>query len=232
MLELRADCLNFGKHFEYGKSLLSSLEKTIKQFSSISNQPKTYIRDYFLELRAKCNFKRNEIKHEVDQYFDSILKEIDTHEKDCESSIYKISEMYLDIEMTCNLRDWIKEYDTTSINEETRNRIIFESKAAKLKLEEQMINLKMKLLKNCNYRIEQKDILDKKKFGVLVVEPVITNNPEHILFNFTLKNYLEFKTNPTSVVNSQFVSNQRWYLKVHISNNEYISCYLKCDPDW
>ena len=174
MMELRADRLNFGKNFEYGKNLLNSLDKILKQFSIISNHPKNFINEYFLELRKKCNVKREEIKTEVDNHFDQILKEIDKYQKGCETSSKIFDEISTEIEMyRNNLKDWIKEYDTTSINEETRNRIIFESKSAKLKLEEKMNAYKMNLLKNMTYRIEQLDVIDKKKFGYIVVEKVV-----------------------------------------------------------
>ena len=170
MMDLKADRLHFGKNFEYGKNLLNSLDKSISQYTQISHQPKNYINEYFAGLKAKCNARREEVKLEVDTHFDQLLKEIESYQRECEMNALKIEEIYADLEVSASLRDWIKEYDTTSINEETRNRIIFECKAAKLKLEEKLNVMKQKLLKNMNYRIEQKEMIEKKKFGYLVVE--------------------------------------------------------------
>lgn len=173
MMELRADRLSFGKNFEYGKNLLVSLEKLLKQFSLINNDPKLFIHEYFNDLKKKCNQKREEIKSEIDNHYDQILKEIDKYQKDCEISSKIIDDMFTDIELhKNNLKDWIKEYDTTSINEETRNRIIFESKSTKLKLEDQFGVYKNRLLKNMSYRIEHYDISEKKKLGYLVAEKI------------------------------------------------------------
>jgi hypothetical protein len=187
MMDLKADRLYFGKNFEYGKNLLNSLDKSITQYTQISHQPKNFINEFFTELKAKCNARREEVKFEVDNYFDQILKEIENHRKECEINSTKIEEVFADLEISASLRDWIKEYDTTSINEETRNRIIFECKAAKLKLEEKLNVMKQKLLKNMNYRIEQKEMIEKKKFGFLVVEKSLASKFIFFDFKFDLK---------------------------------------------
>lgn len=177
MMELRADRLSFGKNFEYGKNLLVAVEKLLRQFSLINSDPKSFIHDYFNELRKKCNLKREEIKSEIDNHYDQMLKEIDKYQKECDASCKIVDDMFTDIESyKNNLKDWIKEYDTTSINEESRNRIIFESKSTKLKLDDQLGFYKNKLLKNMSYRIEHYDISDKKKLGYIVAEKIQASN--------------------------------------------------------
>jgi len=175
-MELGGHQIDFGKTFEYGKNVLKDLDKTIREYEHINNDPNHFIFNYFSELKNQCDIKREEIKLEIDNHFDALLQEIEDLSNEYQRGAkFKNSEKISnEIEQSKkNINDWIKEYDTTVIDEKTRDKIIFKSKFAKVKLDKELEILKRNLLKNKSFSISGNKSFDKRLLGSVKCEDVI-----------------------------------------------------------
>ena len=174
-MELGGHKIDFGKTFEFGKNLLRDLDKIIRDYEHINNDPNNYIYNYFSDLKNQCDIKREEIKMEIDNHFDNLLLEIDDLCSDYQRSAkFKNSEkINSEIELSRkDLNDWLREYDTISIDEKARDKIIFKSKFAKVKLEKELEILKRNLLKNKSYLILGNKAIDKRLLGSVKCDEV------------------------------------------------------------
>lgn len=175
LMELGGHQIDFGKTFEYGKNVLKDLDKTIREYEHINNDPNHFIFNYFSELKNQCDIKREEIKLEIDNHFDALLQEIEDLSNEYQRGAkFKNSEKISnEIEQSKkNINDWIKEYDTTVIDEKTRDKIIFKSKFAKVKLDKELEILKRNLLKNKSFSISGNKSFDKRLLGSVKCEDV------------------------------------------------------------
>ena len=136
------------------------------------------------ELKNQCDIKREEIKMEIDNHFDAMLQEIEDLSNEYQRGAkFKNSEkISSEIEQSKkNINDWIKDYDMTMIDEKTRDKIIFKSKFAKVKLDKELEILKRNLLKNKSFSISGNKSFDKRLLGSVKCEEVKLN---FLKFNF------------------------------------------------
>jgi len=175
LMELGTPQIDFGKTFDYGKNVLKDLDKTIREYELINNDPNNYIYNYFSDLKNQCDIKREEIKLEIDNHFDSILLEIEELSLEYQRSLkHRNSEKIgNEIEMAKkNLNDWVREYDTIYVDERARDKIIFKSKFAKIKMEKELEILKRNILKNKAYVVLGNKTIDKRSIGSIKCEDV------------------------------------------------------------
>ena len=177
LMELGSHQIDFGKTFEYGKNVLRDLDRTIRDYEQINNDPNNYIYNYFNDLKNQCDIKREEIKMEIDNHFDNLLLEIQDLCGDYQRSTKMKNNEKINAEIDHSkktLTDWVKEYDTISIDEKARDKIIFKSKFAKIKLEKELDILKRNLLKNKNFTISSNKAIDKRNLASIKCEEVFS----------------------------------------------------------
>jgi hypothetical protein len=156
LIELGNDKINFGKTYEYGVSLLKEFDRTIKELETIGKDPYYFVYNNLHEIKNQCDLRRENLKMDIDNYFDNILSEIDKYKAECESFGRTKSES---ISTKLNsyksdLNDWKKSYDTVNLQEEVRDQVILKAKLAKLKLDLELNALKQNLLQNKMLKFE------------------------------------------------------------------------------
>ena len=89
------------------------------------------------------------------------------------SSNHRKNKAEIKIEMAKkNLNDWVREYDTIYVDERARDKIIFKSKFAKIKMEKELEILKRNILKNKAYVVLGNKTIDKRSIGSIKCEDV------------------------------------------------------------
>ena len=112
---------------------------------------------------------------EIDNHYDTLLHEIEelSNEYQRGSKLKNSEKINSEIEQSKkNISDWLKEYDTTMIDEKSRDKIIFKSKFAKVKLDKELEILKRNLLKNKSFSISGNKTFDKRLLGSVKCEDV------------------------------------------------------------
>lgn len=173
LIELGNDRINFGKTFEYGKNLLKDIDKTIKEFEFIHNDPSYYIYTCLQGLKNQCDIRRENLKLEIDNHFDMLLCEIEKFNIECESVMRKSESLSNKLEgYRASLNEWKKSYDTVNLQEEIRDQVILKAKLTKLKLDIELNALKQNLLQNKTPNIDFDQEIDPRLFGSIKFQEV------------------------------------------------------------
>lgn len=149
LIELGNAKINFGKTYEYGISLLKEIDQTIKTIEAIGQDPYYFVYNNLHELKTQCDLRRENLKLDIDNYFDNILTEIEKYRIECES--FKLNSEHIATKLDTyklDLNDWKKAYDTVNLQEEVRDQVILKAKLSKVKLDLELNTLKQNLLQN------------------------------------------------------------------------------------
>lgn len=223
LIKLEVNKLDFGKTFNNGKRLLSDLEERINELDQLIEGPQNFLSEYFSNLKAKSDQRREYLLTMINEHFDQINEEIKKSEQECKQSIRIYDEFRIETGMLKkNLNQWSKDYDSLRLNEEKRDEIISKSFQTNSNLESRIIQLKQDLLQNMAFNFQSDDckLKDKSLLGSIVKS-----------FRFKFENFSNFKENNQLILeSSKFnINGFKWNIEIKHKLGGFMGCYLYCD---
>jgi hypothetical protein len=168
---------NLGKSYESAKESLDTLKLRLTEYEKMMNNPAQYLYDFFKEIEAEINRKKDHVKMMVDLKAESMLKDLSLFKSECQSSlemnVVKFEFDRVDPEKLNELRDKLEKwYDELSkpvgLGDPKWNRIHSESENDTNELNTKLIELKKRLFLNIDCRFEEKRVdLKSNIFGEL-----------------------------------------------------------------
>jgi hypothetical protein len=185
LIEIGLNKLDFGQIFSKANESVKSLNKTIAKLERLNSNPQTFINNYYDELKAKIDEKRNFLKSEIDKNYEQIIAEISTYENEC-LKLVPIGQNQLDTSIEKEIEiakiysdNFISSLSSLVVDEEEWEEIAIKSKFLRSKLNLELSNLEEKCLLNKVYSFKPNEselFKHNDILGSLRIKKIVRNN--------------------------------------------------------
>lgn len=196
LLQINLDKLNRGEAFKNAKVSFDVLNSRLESFELVNKDPAFFIDEYFSDLINKIDIRREELKLEIDNYYDKNIQELNLIKKEC----IEISEQNKSVssEEIKYLRNEVDNFDKMlkmlDLDENKWKTIELKSKILINKIEFKLKELKNYFLLGKSYYFKVPKVkLDSTVLGQLEVKPnenMLNYSKEVTKLNQIIKNQL------------------------------------------
>ncbi len=161
--------------YEACYSAISEMEELNRKIETIHTDPDNYIYEYFEEIKRQVDLRRENLKAEIDQYSEILIKQINETQKSCCQLNNIVHEKITDIQVAKN--EFIRLKESFDILQDSKldyyNLFYSDTQDLKAKLDDLMDELKSSLIQN-RYEFEFKQLDNKELFGEFVCYPLVS----------------------------------------------------------
>jgi len=152
--------------FNECKLLIKEIKETADKVEAITNDPKSFIYEYFSNLKRNVNLRREELKFKIDEYSDKLIQSIDDTQLKCTllSNGNKLMKEHFN-ESNYKLNKLIKEFDIFEFNDKKFEELKKKADVLRIKFNNIMADYKITLLNNKKHSFEFKEEIISNIFG-------------------------------------------------------------------
>jgi len=180
--------LNFTQFNDY-KKILENLNKDLKEFETIHNDPCSYIYEYFSEITRQVDLRKEIVIKDIHDYSDALLQTIDELKEDCLEKLKTKTNVEKNTEEIKNQISCLNiMFDSLEIDDKKLKEIMSKKECSKVQkiIEPLLDRYKFELQGNKHHKLAINSINYDNVFGILtafdydkVIVPKVTN-----LFSF------------------------------------------------
>lgn len=190
------DKLNRGEAFNLAKHSFDILNTKLDAFELVNKDPGYFIDDYFSDLINKIDLKREELKLDIDNFYDKHIEDLKSIKKEC----LEISEQHKNIanDEIKNLKNEMEQFEKNlkmlNLDESNWKQIEIKSKILTNKIELKLKELKNFFLLGKSYYFKVPKVkIDSNILGQLEIKPnenMLNYSKEITKLNQIIKNQL------------------------------------------
>ena len=166
MIKIIDNYINFDQLRKETIKSFDCLNETINEYESIN--PDGFVYDYFSEIRNKVDLHREELKKEIDDKSDEIIKKLYEKEQECKLNIAKLVKLNLNDLKQNHLKKWKQKLRQAILNQDELNDLLSNLNKYTDTIKLNFKCYKEKLLQNESIEFEK---LEKSSlFGQLVIK--------------------------------------------------------------
>lgn len=165
-LDIQFNTLKLSPIFEECKKTIEETSEIASRIDSLSKDPNNYIYEYFNDIKSKVDLRREELKLNIDQYSDELIKSIEETRLKCTKLSNQVREITSNFEKSKNeLEDLRSRFDTFEINDKKYEEIKISADILRNSLNEMQVEFKESLSKNKQYLFKYGEIPIADIFG-------------------------------------------------------------------
>lgn len=175
MLQLKVNKNSGLKNNNVGKAI-ENINSNLNELELLQSDPNFFISNYFYELRNQVDLRRENLKLEIDQFSDQVIKDLDFYEQECK----KIAKFQLDIQKELEILkssfEEFKDFDSFDMNDKKMKETVINVLKFKPLLSKEVNRLKKKILDNKSFKLKQGGLRIRDYFGHLDVKKQVIAN--------------------------------------------------------
>lgn len=155
IISTQVQSLDFGKIHQQAQESCRELQLNVKNAKTLIDDPNYYINDVIEELKNDVFLKREQLKLEIDQESEKLIKMLEGYAIRCESYLNedefkskRKNQELLVIQIQTKLNDWNTKLNQIKFDEEIWKNITNDCQKEKVKLETEIFSLRKSLLQN------------------------------------------------------------------------------------
>jgi hypothetical protein len=237
LIDLEVNKIDLGKKYSLAKQELMSLDQLVKEFESLNNEPESFIYNYYAEMKAKVNLRREELLEAVNLKYEAIMDDLKAKENEAKQEAIKMKQLSENItDLRCYFDGLMASLTNMLFSEKKYSEIVMEANYCKTKVTKGLKEYKERLLLKRELNFEFETSNDESILGSLIVsnnlnpieincflddfeskEPIcIDTNMEKtdvkdILTSLSHKAYEQYKFS-YKLLNKQMKLGEKWYL--------------------
>lgn len=239
MEEFQLEKLNIdlGEEFKEVKKSLESLNKSIEQLKSFTNDPKNMIFEYFSEIRNKIDIDRETIKGKIDNHYLGLIDELKIIEADqIKTELKNIDDFVNEVNKAeIHLAEFKKELDVPKFDTKKWSDIRFESNNQIAGIKRKINDLENELLSNKRFTYENNDFDNENLNKAKIIQTVMKrkeNFEEFGSFHVIKRNFENFRKthDEYEIFNSKayYFNRMYWFMELEESDGNNLGCYIHC----
>jgi hypothetical protein len=222
--------------FNECKLLIKEIKETADKVEAITNDPKSFIYEYFSNLKRNVNLRREELKFKIDEYSDKLVQSIDDTQLKCTqlSNENKLMKEQFN-ESNYKLNKLIKEFDIFEFNDKKFEELKKKADVLRIKFNNIMADYKITLLNNKKHSFEFKEEIVSDVLGKII--ECDDDSRAEATFQLVVEDFTKFKEMKESRLSGQacIVRNLPWKILAmskQTNNREFaLGFFLQCNAE-
>ena len=161
--------------YEACQSAISEIEELNCKIDIIQNDPTNYIYEYFEEIKRQVDLRRENLKSEIDEYSEVLIKQINETQRSCCLVNTEVHDTQTDIKAVKNEFNLLAEsfHILRDSKQDYYNLFYSDTQRLRAKLDDLLEELKDSLIQN-RYEFKFKERSNQELFGEFICNPAVS----------------------------------------------------------